>query len=402
MSAPVVPPASPTAALRPLPGSRRGHLFRSAPDQPILALDVSTQTLVASLFDPTTQRHRALDCPNTDAGIRKLLARTPAHCCWVLEPTGRYSNLAVDLARAAGRPVLMAEPRRAKAFLRSGTERAKTDRLDSRGLAEFAAARALPLYPRPTATMEQTKQLLSARRGLSQSLSRLQQQQRELPHAGPYLEAACAELRAQLQALDAQLAQVVQAQPAGRAAQTEPGAEPGAEPAAEPGAAARLDAVPGIGPVTAASVAICLESRCFRHSDQFVAYVGLDLTVRDSGVKEGKRVVSQRGDGELRRLLYLAALANLRSPHSPFRQQYDRELAKGLAHPGAVCAVARKLAKVCWSLVKHGSKYEPQRVHQPPAPKPAPPATGSVGNELPPSAEPSGNHAANFSLDTEP
>jgi transposase len=321
-------------------------------DRPILALDVSKATLVAT-FDPRHGRLQAWRCPNTAAGIRQLLARTPPECCWVLEPTGRYSNLAVDLARSAQRLVLMAEPRRAKAFLASGPDRAKTDRLDSRGLAEYAAARPLPCYPRPSAVVEQTQQLLAARRGLSQALSRLHQQQRELPQAAPVLQAACTALREQLAEVDRQLAEVVSAE-----AHQE-----------ELGAAARLDAVPGIGPVIAAAVATCLQRQAFTHPDQFVAYVGLDLKVRDSGQQTGARVLSRRGDGELRRLLYLAAQANLRSNTSPFRKHYEREVAKGLSSTGALCAVARKLAKVCWSLVKHGGQYDAQRVYvQPPRP----------------------------------
>jgi hypothetical protein len=43
--------------------------------------------------------------------------------------------------------------------------------------------------------------------------------------------------------------------------------------------------------------------------------------------------------------------------------QYERELAKGLASTQAICAVARKIAKVAWALVRSGDDYDPQRVH---------------------------------------
>ena len=79
------------------------------------------------------------------------------------------------------------------------------------------------------------------------------------------------------------------------------------------------------------------------------------------------RRLTKQGDGELRRLLYLAAQANLRSRNSPFKAQYERERAKGLSSTAALaalCAVARKLARLAWSLHKHGSTYDPNRVHQ--------------------------------------
>jgi transposase len=331
-------------------GARYAHLYRIPADRPILSLDVSKDRLVATYDDRQSPARQRLTVPNTAAGVKKLLARTPQGCCWVLEPTGHYSNLAVDQARAAGRDVLIAEPRRAHAFLRSSHVRAKNDPLDSDGLNDYAAARPLPLYPRPTPTLERTQQLLAARRGLSQSLSRLGQQRQELPHAAAALEPACEVLRQQMQVIDAELQALAKAP----------------EHAEELGAVQRLDAVPGIGTVTASAVNACLQRCAFSHPDQFVAYVGLDITVRDSGTKQGKREVSQRGDAELRRLLYLAAQSNLRCKQSPFKEQYQREKAKGLNHTGAVCAVARKLAKVCWSLTKHGGHYNAERVSKQP------------------------------------
>lgn len=370
--------------LVPLASPRHAHLYRIPAERPILALDVSKTSLVGTYTDRRSTRQ--LNVPNTAAGIRQLLAHTPEHCCWVLEPTGRSSNLAVDQARAAGRDVLMAEPRRTKAFLRSSHVRAKADPLDSQGISEYAAARPLPLYPRPAPVLEQTQQLLSARRGLSQALTRLRQQQRELPHAAGVLDTACESLRAQLAAVDQELAAL-----AADATHTE-----------ALGAVARLQAVPGIGPVTATAVNACLQRCRFTHPDQLVAYVGLDLTVRDSGRKQGKRQLTHRGDSELRRLLYLAAQANLRSAHSPFKQQYDREKAKGLPHTGAVCAVARKLAKVCWSLVKHGTKYDPARVHQQPAPTPGSSTESPTGSGMAATAGEDPPVVLNKPLDTEP
>ncbi len=128
--------------------------------------------------------------------------------------------------------------------------------------------------------------------------------------------------------------------------------------------ATELEKVPGFGKVTAATLASRLAGHTFGHSDQFVAYCGLDVGVRQSGKKNGQTGLTKQGDGELRRLLYLAAQSNLRAKDSPFKAQYERERAKGLSSTAALCAVARKLARLAWSLHKHGASYHPQRVHQ--------------------------------------
>jgi len=314
----------------------------------MLGIDVSKNTLVATLVEGTTH-HTCWkqSVGNTEAGIASLLSRTPAGTPLVLEPTGRFGHLLVAQASAAGYPVLLAPPRKAKAFLSSISSRAKCDPLDSRGLALFALSQPLARYRLKSQIVEQVDQLLSARKGISSALARLSLQQRELPHAAAVLLEAIGALKEQRAALDKQIAELSAKSP-------------------ELGAVARLRQVPGIGPVTAAAVASRLASKDFAHPDAFVAYIGLDVGVVASGKKQGERGLTRQGDAELRRLLYLAAQANLRCKESPFKEQYARERAKGLSTTGALCAVARKLAKLCWSLSRHGSTYDPSRVYQQP------------------------------------
>ena len=263
----------------------------------------------------------------------------------VLEPTGRYGALVAQTAQAAGRTVLLAQPRRAHAFLRAIHPRAKTDRLDSQGLAQSALAVTLPPYPRKSALVEEISQLLAARKGLSQSLMRLGQQRQELPLAATQLAAAIQALKLEQRALDQTLERIVR--------QSEMAAD-----------VARLRTIPGVGQVTATAVAICLHSKHFAHPDRFVAYVGLDVQVRQSGQWQGRARLRHQGDAELRRLLYCCAQVTLRlgDRSNPFRARYERERAKGLPSTAALCVVARKLARTCWSLVQHQTTYDPERV----------------------------------------
>jgi hypothetical protein len=50
----------------------------------------------------------------------------------------------------------------------------------------------------------------------------------------------------------------------------------------------------------------------------------------------------------------------------PFAERYAREQAKGLAKTAALNTVARKLAKVAWPIVTHGTSYDPKRVDSQP------------------------------------
>jgi transposase len=311
----------------------------------ILGIDVSKDTLSCTLLDATTRQqlwHKQVG--NTAKGWKELLRHAPPAAPWVLEPTGRYSQDVARAAREAGRDVRLAQPKKAQWFLRSVHSRAKTDKLDSCGLALYGLSCELAPYPLKSVMQDEVDQLLLARRGLSQSLSELQARQKELPRACAALAPAIAALQEQLKVVDRQISALTKA-PEFQAIQ-------------------ELQKVPGIGPVIAATLVSRLTARSFAHADQFVAYCGLDVRVRQSGKRSGQLGLSKQGEAELRRLLYLAAQANLRAIDSPFKAHYERERAKGLSSTAALCAVARKIARLSWSLVTHGSTYDADRVYQ--------------------------------------
>ena len=311
----------------------------------MLGIDVSKDTLSCTLLEATTRQqlwHK--EVKNTPTGWRALLRHTPSTAPWVLEPTGRYSQDVARAAREAGRDVRLAQPKKAQLFLKSVQSRAKTDKLDSCGLALYGLSCDLAPYPLKSPMQHELDQLLSARRGLSQSLCELQARQRELPRAAPMLAPAVTVLQEQLKEADRQIA--------------------GLTRAPELQAVKELQQVPGIGPVIAATLASRLTARSFSHSDQFVAYCGLDVRVRQSGKRSGQLGLSKQGEAELRRLLYLAAQSSLRAKDSPFKVQYERERQKGLSSTAALCAVARKIARLSWSLVTHGCAYDPERVYK--------------------------------------
>jgi transposase len=283
---------------------------------------------------------------NTEAGITTLLLRTPSFSPVVVEPTGRYSLLIAKEARAKGHKVLLAEPKKAKHFLLSLPPRAKTDRLDSAGLSLFALSCSLPPYPLKDAAVDTLDQLLKARKGIVQSISTLRQSAEDLPRVTETLMESVALLEKQKGKIDKQIAEERHSDPRFDVMRL-------------------LETVPGVGPVTSATVASCLIARGFTNPDQFVAFIGLDPSTRQSGQKDGKGRLTKKGDPEIRRLLYLAAQSNLRSKTSPYKALYEHHREGGLASTAALCAVARKLARTLWSIAKYNAPFDRARVHTP-------------------------------------
>lgn len=312
----------------------------------VVGIDVSKDRLDCALLEqgrdkPSWERQVARNA----AGVQELLAKTPPGVPWVMEPTGRYSLQVARLAREQGQQVLIALTKPARQVL-NGLNHAsgRNDRTDSCGLARYALFTPLRDYPLKSELMDQLGQTTHARAALSATLTRLRAQQRDLPRAAGHFDAAIAALEAELAAMDRDLTTQLQSAP-------------------ELAAVRELDRVPGIGPVVALALASRLEDKQFRHADAFVAYCGLHLEYKDSGKSRGRRRLSKHGDSELRRLLYIAAMANLTCRQSPFKDQYERELAKpGMTPTGALCVVARKLAKVCWSIHHYRTSYDPDRI----------------------------------------
>lgn len=319
----------------------------------MVGIDVAKATLAVCCWEtgqpaPTWER----PYPNTEAGIQELLASTAPEWPWVLEPTGPYSEPVVRLAQAAGRTVLQANPLAAKRFLQSLHPRAKTDKVDARGLARFGQERRLAPYTLKEPSLQRLGELLRVRRALSRSLATLRQQRQVLSLVAPETTSAVQAVRAELARLDKEL------QAAGRAQEL----------------FGRLQTVPGIGPVTAAALTVHLRSRTFPRADAFVAYLGLDVRVRDSGTRRGRRSLTKQGDAQGRWLLFLAAQSSLRSRRDPQRRAfYERKQQEGHSSTAVCCMLARKLARTAWSLDHTGQSYDPARVFAPPAPTPQKP-----------------------------
>lgn len=129
-----------------------------------------------------------------------------------------------------------------------------------------------------------------------------------------------------------------------------------------------LQAVPEFGTQTVAVLLAELgEVARFQRLDQVVAYVGMDIEIKQSGKWRGQAKLSKRGSGLLRRLLYLAAMRCIWLPGSAFGAYYHRLIARGLGKKTALMAVMRKMVGIAAYLLRTGEDYEPAKVARGPA-----------------------------------
>lgn len=300
-----------------------------------IGVDVSQATLVwcAPHTKPAT-------LANEPATIHAWLAQLPPDTTVAMEATGRYHRLLADLALAHGCRVLVLNPCDVHHFAKSCRPRAATDPVMAQVIAQYAVATpGLHAYQPPPAFVEKVRSLMRLRAGLVQQQIRLGHQAREAPELAALMAPMRAEVREHLRTVTAQVTAQVRADTA----------------------FTRLLSVPGFGELTAAYLRCLLATHPFATSDAFVAFLGLDLRVKESGKYKGQRGLTKRGDPEARRLLYLAALVAARYA-APFQALYARARANGLSKKAAAVVVARKLARLAWSLEQHQTSYNAARV----------------------------------------
>jgi transposase len=127
----------------------------------------------------------------------------------------------------------------------------------------------------------------------------------------------------------------------------------------------RLDAIPGIGPVTAtALIAAIGNGAAFGKGREFAAWLGLVPREYSTGGRQKLLGISKRGNSYLRRLFVQCARAVLQqhSKHSTGLSEWLGQLMVR-AHRNVVCvALANKLARIAWAVLATGQVYRPAAV----------------------------------------
>lgn len=123
----------------------------------------------------------------------------------------------------------------------------------------------------------------------------------------------------------------------------------------------RLEAVPGIGPLTASALVASIgNAKAFKNGRQLAAWTGLVPRQHGSGGTQRLLGISKRGDTYLRTLLIHGARSVLRHlPRHPEQAQGWLARLAARRNPNiAAVALANKNARIVWALLAHGRDYQ--------------------------------------------
>lgn len=308
----------------------------------LLALNVGVDVGKSQLDLYLLERDRALSVPNEEHAIAALIRRLRRYRLEriVIEATGRLEQPFVRAALAAGLPVVGVSPLRIRRFADAIGQLAKTDAIDARLIARFAAAVKPLARPASDANAQAIKDLTVRRRQLV-SLRTMEKNRRQvMPQE---LKAGIDRI---IKTLDRELKRLEQL----------------IDHAVNQHAPSRhkrelLTSMPGIGNSVAATLIGDLPELGSLNRREIASLTGVAPFNRDSGKLRGKRRI-RGGRAHSRTALYLSAMVATRF-NPDIKRFYERLVSAGKHKKVALTACIRKIVTALNAMLRDNKPWQP-------------------------------------------
>ena len=312
-----------------------------------IGIDVSKAKLDVAVMASGSQKPvLEFQAENSAACCRELAIRLLPYVgsVTVIEATAGYHYASAFALRDAGFRVKVINPIITGKFASSGIRKTKTDRTDALLLARIGI-----LEPDLADYTENEKQIRLKQ--LSKAIAGLKDQHRSLKQKADHLKhlggTGSAEIIRALEGVMKTAEKETSKLTKALAGLTAPEIK-------------IISSIRGVGEETAAIIAAELgDVGRFAGKRQAVAFSGLDPSVRESGSSlKGKSRISKRGSNVLRYALFRGAWGLMM--HNPrFKAFYEKKRAEGKHYFAILCAMARKLLILIYTMLKNQTLYDP-------------------------------------------
>ena len=333
-----------------------------------IGIDVSKATLMVA-YPKGEDKYKTTEFKNTASGIHSLINTLNAddHC--VMEATGNYSYLLLYLLSEAQITVSMENPLKVKNFSRVLLSVIKTDKKDAELLSLYGErmkpapykvpSESLLLLKQKRTVIRQFKKQLLANNNMKQALEALPKVDHKAIKA---IEKVSIALEKQIKAMEEELQNLTMAEFEQQMK--------------------RLTSIKGVGTTLAAALIITTGGFTYLdNAKQVSRYLGLCPTYQQSGTSVNIRGhINRNGDPYLRSQLYIASWS-MSQHNAACKEFYTRLREKGKPGKLALIAVANKVIRQCFAVVKQDKEYIDGFVSEKPHTLPAGNACrqGSVG-----------------------
>lgn len=302
-----------------------------------VGVDVSKDTLDVYLLE----RDLSLSVPNHEHAIASLIKRLARYRLEriVIEATGRLEHAFVSAAITKGLPVVVVAPLKIRRFAEAAGQLAKTDAIDARLIARFAAALKPVARPAFDPSSQSIKDLVVRRRQLT-SLRTIEKNRRGvMPEAlQPSIDRIIETLDRELESLEQLIGHAIEQHAAWRHKRD------------------LLTSMPGIGPSVASTLIGDMPELGSLSRRQIAALTGVAPFNRDSGNFRGKRRI-RGGRAHSRTALYLSAMVAIR--YNPaIKRFYQRLVQTGKHKKVALTACIRKIVTALNAMLRDNTPWQ--------------------------------------------
>jgi transposase len=317
-----------------------------------VGIDVSSEKLSICLRKEDRTKE-FMEIRNAEADIARFMKKSIAGYAGkiVLESTGRHHLLSAVKLSERGFDARVINPLMSKKYSSSAIRKVKSDRRDAEILAEMAEKEEkLP------DTFAVSPEILEIRKKIA-LLGALEKESQRLNAVMNDFEKTKNTLKMKLSRSEKAVRKI--SREIGKV-QTELEKEVVAEArknAAVSERVRRYMTIPGVSEYTATVAACSFKESVNEQSKQWVAFAGLDISVRESGKWKGRGRLTKRGNPYLRKRLFQAAWG-AKMHDEQFKRYYDELRQNGRTYTEAMVIIARKIVRIMFSLEKNKAEYD--------------------------------------------
>ena len=322
-----------------------------------IGIDVAMESLmVCELFSDGQKKIKEIK--NSDISIKRFAKRLCTANYGgkiIMESTGRHHMLATVVMSEKNLDVRVINPLIAKKYSTAAIRKVKTDKRDSEILAEIGIKEDnLPksfTLDRKALTLRKKMRLIAS---ISKQLQNLTTMTREHKKTLDGLKCKMSEmenqifetiatLKKQKEQLELELEKEI------------------CEEGKNNQRAERYDSIPGVTSYVGALAALLFSEEYSQSAKQWIAFAGLDVSVKESGNWRGKGHLTKRGNTYLRQRMFTAAWGATRH-NEKFKEYYEYlRIKKNRKHREALVIIARKIIGIMFNLHKNNSFYDAQK-----------------------------------------
>jgi transposase len=310
----------------------------------VTGIDVSKATFDVAFYEDEKWKHHKF-C-NEKKGFESFLKILGSESICVMEASGPYYVQLAMFLEAHDIKVSVVNPLVIKRFSQMRMIRAKTDKKDARVIAEYGVTEKPGLWKSNDKSLFQMQQIMTALEGIGKQKTMIKNQLEAFENTGVIdaqvkksLKSILRSLQGQEEKLGFKLNEYTKKQYADTFE--------------------LLTSIPAIGPKTATMLIVLTSNFTkFDNYKALIAYVGFSPRIFQSGTSvKGKGHICKMGNSQIRKLLYLCSWS-AKKANKACIEMYDRLKEKGKPERVIKIALANKLLKQAFAIVKSATAYD--------------------------------------------